>query len=74
MPLNPALLAEQMKAAIGTPADDAAAQAIFANLASAICSHIQANAVVTVTVTGVAAVTSAPGSAPVTGTGTGTIA
>lgn len=73
MALNASLLAQQLIAASGVQASDAAGRAAWTLVADVIVAHIRANATVTVSVTGTAAVTTAPGAAPVTGTGVGTV-
>lgn len=82
MALNPTLLGTQMAAAIGVT--DALSIAAYTQLATAICAHIIANAVVTVATTDTipalglispGGLSPAPvtGVASGTGTGTGTI-
>jgi hypothetical protein len=78
MALNPAALASAMASAVGVT--DAAAQASYLALATAIITHITANAVVLTTDTVPALGLISPGGlspAPVTGiasgTGTGTV-
>ena len=69
MPMDPTgeALAAQILTAIGGATNDARTAA-FTAMSKAIVDYIIANALVTVT--GTATVTSAPGTAPVVGTGT----